>query len=77
MWYALLTGRCPVRVSVKGDFFSMKLTKTDAAETAKELTLSAIEHHLIQVFSGDEAQCAAEKVLSFYNTIADALDGQS
>ena len=54
----------------------MKLTKTDAAETAKELTLSAIEHHLIQVFSND-AQCAAEKVLSFYNTIADALDGQS
>lgn len=55
----------------------MKLTKTDAAETAKELTLSAIEHHLIPVFTNDDAQCAAEKVLSFYNTIADALDGQS
>ena len=52
----------------------------DIAKTEKkveELTLSAIEHHLIPVFTNDDAQCAAEKVLSFYNTIADALDGQS
>lgn len=55
----------------------MKIGPNNAAETAKELTLSAIEHNMIQVYSDDKPEEVAEKVLAFYNTIADSLNREN
>lgn len=46
-----------------------------AMDTAKELTLSAIEHRLISVDSDNSTEDTATEVLSFYNTIVDSLNG--
>ena len=51
----------------------MKTGPSTARTTAKELTLSAIENHLIPTEPGDGPEEIAKKVLAFYNTIADGL----
>lgn len=51
----------------------MKLHYSQALDVAKELTLSAMEHQLIPPNTNDSPEEAAQKVLTFFNTIADAL----
>lgn len=51
----------------------MKLGYSQALTTARELTLSAMEHNMIYVTTNDTPEQAAQKVLTFFNTIADEL----
>lgn len=53
----------------------MILAQGTAIGYAKELTISAIENHLIQSNPDDTPEEVAEKVVKFYNTIADSLSG--
>lgn len=55
----------------------MKLNNPKAVDVATELTLSAMEHNMIYVTTDDSPEEAAKKVLTFFNTIADALSSET